>query len=199
VRFQHVFDGQGASLMSTTAGRTGRLRGRHRALSSLAPLVVTLAAVASAPAGEPPATSSPSQSFTGTWSAAGRRYTIAVEGERAASIVEVSGAVTLADGDGLSRGFRGQAIGFDDGEGRSAARCVWTDEKGDQLYSRLEGDALQGGRRFLGTITGGTGRYAGAEGEYSFTWQYVVPDEDGRIQGRAVGLAGRIRPGNAAR
>src|SRR5262249_18231264 len=110
-----------------------------------------------------------------------------------------SGAVVLASGGGLSRGFRGEAIGFDDGEGRSTARCVWTDASGDQLFSRLEGDALQRGRRLLGTITGGTGRYAGAEGDYSFTWQYVVPAEDGSVQGRTADLAGRIRPGKAAR
>src|SRR5262245_57774417 len=158
-------DGQGASLMSTTAGRRARLRARRRRMSALV-LVSVLTIVPSASAEEAPG-ASPWRTFTGTWSASGRRSTVAVEGGRTASIVEVSGAVVLAAGDGLSRGFRGQAVGFDDGEGRSTARCVWTDDRGEQLYSRLEGDALQKGRRFLGTITGGTGRYAGAEGDYS--------------------------------
>jgi hypothetical protein len=162
-------------------------------------LVVVLGAVATGQGSEPPATTSPWRAFSGTWSASGRRSTVAVEGGRTASVVEVSGEVALAAGDGLGRGFRGQAIGFDDGEGRSTARCVWADERGDQLFSRIEGDALQRGRRFHGTITGGTGRYEGAEGEYSFTWQYVLPVEDGSIQGRAVDLTGRVRRGMGPR
>jgi hypothetical protein len=56
---------------------------------------------------------------------------------------------------------------------------------------------LQTGKRIVGTITGGTGRYAGLEGEYSFTWQFVIPTEDGLVQGRAVGLAGRVRGAGA--
>ncbi len=53
----------------------------------------------------------------------------------------------------------------------------------------------------MGTITGGTGRYAGLEGEYSFTWQYVIAREDGAgvIQGRAADLSGRVRRGDASR
>ena len=99
----------------------------------------------------------------------------------------------LTSGGGLSRGFRGEAIGFDDGQGVSLGRAVWTDEHGDRLFSRLKGEPLETGRRVVGTITGGTGRYAGLEGEYSFTWQYVVSAEDGAIQGRAVRLEGRVR------
>jgi hypothetical protein len=86
-------------------------------------------------------------------------------------------------------------IGFDDGEGLSVGRSVWTDENGDQLFSRLKGERIETGRRIAGTVTGGTGRYAGLSGEYSFTWRYVVPSEDGRIQGRVVDLSGRIRRG----
>jgi hypothetical protein len=178
----------------STMGRTKRLRARREPVSSLV-LVLVLGTAASGRGSEPPATASSWRAFSGTWSAFGRRSTVAVEGGRTASVVEISGAVALAAGDGLGRGFRGQAIGLDDGEGLSTARCVWTDETGDQLFSRIEGDALQRGRRFHGTITGGTGRYEGAEGEYSFTWQYVVPMEDGSIQGRAVGLTGRVRRG----
>jgi len=76
---------------------------------------------------------------------------------------------------------------------------VWTDEHGDRLFSRLKGEPLQTGKGLVGTITGGTGRYAGLEGEYSLTWQYVVPAEDGLIQGRSVGLQGRVRRVGAPR
>ncbi|HXK12073.1 MAG TPA: hypothetical protein VMT70_20710 [Vicinamibacteria bacterium] len=136
--------------------------------------------------------------FRGTWSASGRRQTVATEGGARAAIVEMSGAVVLTSGEGLSRGFRGEAIGFDDGLGVSLGRAVWTDESGDRIFSRLKGEPLQTGRTIVGSITGGTGRYAGLEGEYSFTWQYVVAAEDGVIQGRAVHLGGRVRRAGAA-
>lgn len=137
------------------------------------------------------------RSFEGTWSASGRRQTVATETGGVAGIVEVSGAVVLTRGEGLSKGFRGEAIAFDDGQGLSVGRCVWTDERGDRLFSRLKGEAVETGKRLVGTITGGTGRYAGLEGEYSFTWRYVVAGEDGVIQGRAVGLVGRVRRAGA--
>ena len=47
----------------------------------------------------------------------------------------------------------------------------------------------------MGTITGGTGQYAGAIGDYSLTWQYVAQDLDDVVQGRAVDLRGRLRKG----
>jgi hypothetical protein len=141
------------------------------------------------------ASASQETSFEGSWSATGRRYAVGLEDGKEAVIVEISGAVVLASGEGLSGGFRGEAIGFDDGEGLSVGRSVWTDENGDRLFSRLKGEAIETGRRIVGSITGGTGRYAGFSGEYSFTWQYVLTAEDGRIQGRAVDLSGRIRRG----
>jgi hypothetical protein len=131
--------------------------------------------------------------FTGTWSASGRRQTLAASGDALAAVVEVAGAVAITDGEGLSRGFQGQAVGFDDGEGVSLGRAVWTDERGDRVFSRLRGEPLQTGRRLTGTITGGTGRYADLEGEYSLTWQYLLAGEGDAIEGRAVGLSGRIR------
>lgn len=168
-------------------------RGRALALGGLALAVAGAAALSSwAAAAEA------ERHFEGTWSAEGRRQAIPIEGGAAAVVVQLSGAVVLTSGEGLSRGFRGEVIGFDDGQGRSVGRCVWTDEKGDRLFSRLTGEPLQAGRRFAGTITGGTGRYAGLEGEYSFTWQYVLPAEDGRIQGRAVGLSGWVRRASGA-
>jgi len=133
------------------------------------------------------------RAFEGSWAVSGQRYTVPVEGGATAAIVEASGAVALAKADGLSHGFRGEAVTFDDGRGVSLGRAVWTDEHGDRLFSRLQGEPLETGRRIVGTITGGTGRYAGLEGEYSFTWQYVLSAEAGAIQGRAGRLQGRVR------
>jgi hypothetical protein len=171
---------------------------RRTALAAVS-LALALATLEPAAAGKQTPATPDWRPFEGTWSATGRRQVVATEGGSVAAIVEISGAVVLTSGEGLSRGFRGAAIGFDDGQGASLGRAVWTDETGDRLFSRLEGEPLGTGRRLVGTITGGTGRYAGLEGEYSFRWQYLVPAEDGVIQGRSEGLQGRVRRAGAPR
>lgn len=139
------------------------------------------------------------RTIEGSWNASGQRRTLPTDGGRTASTSQLSGAVVLTVGSGVSRGFRGEAIVFDDGAGLTVGRAAWTDERGDRIFSRLNADAMRQGRRVVATITGGTGRYAGIEGEYAFDWQYVVQAEDDTVQGRAVGLQGRVRMKGAAR
>jgi hypothetical protein len=165
-------------------------------------LVLAVALGTAAPA--PRAQGAPAggwRTFEGSWSATGQRRTLATEGDGIAAVVELSGAVTLTGAAGLSRGFRGEAIGFNDGQHLSAGRAMWTDAQGDRIFSVLEGEAIGTGRRILGTIRGGTGRYANATGDYALTWQYVVHSDDGglQVQGRAVDLRGRLRTGEAGR
>ena len=165
---------------------------RRRAALAAGSLALALASLdlAAAGQGDP---SAEWRAFEGSWSVTGRRHTVPVESGATAAVVAVSGAVVLTNAEGLGRGFRGEAVGFDDGQGSGLGRAVWTDERGDRLFSRLKGEPLETGRRIVGTITGGTGRYAGLEGEYSLTWQYVLSADDGAIQGRAVRLEGRVR------
>ena len=165
---------------------------RHRAALVAGGLALALASLVPAAAGQGAAPAG-WKAFEGSWSVSGKRSTVPIEGGATAAVVEVSGAVVLTSGEGLSRGFRGEVIGFDDGQGVSLGRTVWTDEHGDRLFSRLKGEPIETGRRIVGTITGGTGRYAGLEGDYSFTWKYVLSAEDGAIQGRAARLEGRVR------
>ncbi len=95
-------------------------------------------------------------------------------------------------------GFRAKAIGFSDNLGGMQGRCVWTDERGDKVYSELKGEWVGAGNSIVGTFLGGTGRFAGITGEYSFQWKYVVESEDGAVSGRAVNLQGRARFGSTA-
>jgi hypothetical protein len=135
------------------------------------------------------------QRFAGSWNATGQRQSLPTESGRHATILSLSGAVVLTGAAGLGRGFRSEVIGFYDGGTRSVGRWVWTDDRGDRIFGTLTGDPVQTGRRVDGTITGGSGRYAGIVGEFSFTWQYVVNAEDGIVQGRSSGLEGRFRRG----
>ena len=147
--------------------------------------------------GAAPATSG--QAFEGTWSATGQRQTLLTEGGQPAVTVQLSGAVAITTGAGLSRGFRGEVIGFDDGGGVVAGRALWTDEKGDRIFSVLRGEGLAAAGRLLrGTIVGGTGRYAGVTGEYEFHWHHLLATDGGVVSGRAGDLRGRVRPGGSA-
>jgi hypothetical protein len=168
--------------------------------------VVTVVACAMVRADGPPArllattaaaasqsTAAPWRSFSGRLTASGRMETVLHEDGGVASTVRLTGTLVIVDGDGLSRGFQVDALGFDDGSGAGIGRAVWTDDRGDRLFSRLTGVATQSGRRSEGTFTGGTGRYAGLTGTYAFTWQYVMPGEPGVIQARATSVSGRVR------
>jgi hypothetical protein len=128
----------------------------------------------------------PWNTFGGSWSAIGRRQTLPTDGDRVAATVQVSGTLVLnspAAPGGLSRAFRAEAIGFSDGDQLNAGRAVWTDTRGDRVFSVLKGERLATGRRVSGTITGGTGRYAGLTGDWALTWQFVVETDEGEVQG----------------
>jgi hypothetical protein len=134
--------------------------------------------------------------FAGSWSAVGRRQTLRTETGHDAAIIQLSGTlvITRAGGAGtLPSAFRAEAIGFAEGDQPGVGRAVWTDSRGDVVFSTLNVERLGTGRRVIGTITGGTGRYAALAGEWDLTWQFVVETEDGEVQGRAADVKGRFR------
>ncbi|HUL57785.1 MAG TPA: hypothetical protein VLU43_00840 [Anaeromyxobacteraceae bacterium] len=179
----------GAGARSSRAARSRR--------GALASLAVALAAAgcqrppADAAAGAP----APGEwrSFEGSWSATGERHTLQLGPGHRAAVLSVSGSMLLRGERGLGVGFQVRAIAFTDDATGMLGRAVWTDEHGDQIFSELRGDPVASGRRILGTITGGTGRWVGIGGEYQFDWTYVLEAEEGRVQGRAEDLRGRAR------
>jgi hypothetical protein len=136
------------------------------------------------------------QAFEGTWNAAGARRRISLGEGRVGSLIDLRGTMFLAGAGRPGAGFRSEVIALVDSGTGLVGRSVWTDERGDQVFSELKGEGTAARNRITGTFLGGTGRYAGATGSYEFSWQYVVESEDGSIQGRAVGLTGRVRTGN---
>ena len=136
--------------------------------------------------------------FEGTWTAAGTRRTLRLGPNDRAAIFDLTGSLLLTGAERPSVGFRAQAIGFSDSRAGMQGRSVWTDERGDMVYSELKGQVIGTGNRITGTFIGGTGRYAGVTGDYTFQWQYVVDTEDGAVSGRVVDFKGRARLGPAA-
>ena len=138
------------------------------------------------------------RTFEGNWSPSGTRQTLDLGTNHRSSIFELTGSLLLIGDRGLGVGFQAQAIGLTDSLAGMQGRCVWTDERGDKVYSELKGEFVATGNQIVGTFLGGTGRYAGVTGEYSFQWLYVLESEDGAVSGRAVDLKGRARLGSAA-
>jgi len=177
--------------------RRGSLISLGRRWTALALLLLT--AACGQPSGPAPTPPPPGEwrTFEGTWTAAGTRHTLNLGPNHRAVVFHFNGSMLLSGKQRPGVGFRAQAIGFSDSLAGMQGRCVWTDERGDQVYSELKGETVGTGNRIVGTFLGGTGRYAGVTGEYTFRWQYVVESEDGDVSGRAVDLKGRVRLGSA--
>lgn len=165
-------------------------------LIALAALVlITACSRAAAPASE----TAPGEwhTFTGNWIATGTRSTIPLGADRQASIADLEGTMLLSGRNRPARGFRGEAIVFNDTGAGAEGRAVWTDSDGSQIFSVFHGTGVAAAKKIEGTFIGGTGRFMGATGSFTFTWQFVIDTEDGRIQGQTSDLSGRIRAGKS--
>jgi hypothetical protein len=161
-----------------------------------AALTVLLALIACGPAPQPPEGirhDGEWREFHGTWTAVGTRHGIDFGTDRRASIADFEGSVLLSGASRPAIGFRAEAIVLNDSAIGMVGRAVWTDERGDQVYSELKGDGTSTGNRIVGTFLGGTGRYRGVTGVYEFSWRFVLESEDGTLQGQSTGLKGRVR------
>ena len=135
--------------------------------------------------------------FKGNWTAAGSRSRIPLGEGRRASIAKLEGSLVLAGPSRPAVGFRAEALVLNDTATGTIGRAVWTDDRGDQVFSELNGQGTSTGSHIVGTFLGGTGRYAGASGGYEFSWRFVLETEDGTVQGQSMGLNGKIRVGAA--
>ena len=184
----------------TRAPRQGRKRcgdvPRCRFLLGLA-----FAAAACSPAQESPrpaAASGAELEFSGSWTGLGSRHTISLGAGRFGSIVDLKGTMLLTGPGRPGVGFQSEVIGLTDSATGFQGRSVWTDERGDQVYSELRGEGTAAKNRVTGTVLSGTGRYAGITGSYEFSWQWVMEGEEAAVSGRAVDLHGRVQLGPAA-
>ena len=150
----------------------------------------------------PQTTQSPSASdgwheFQGIWVAAGTRENIPFGDGRQASTAKLEGSLALVGPSRPVAGYRAEALVLSDTATGLVGRAVWTDARGDQVFSELKGQGTSTGSHFVGTFIGGTGRYSGASGSYEFSWRFVLETEDGSLWGQSMDLNGKIRVGSA--
>ena len=131
--------------------------------------------------------------FQGLLTAVGHREVLGFGGDRRVAVSDFEGSLVLSGVERPSLGFRVNAVVFNDSATGMMGRAVWTDDRGDQVYSELRGAGDATGNRIVGSFVGGTGRYAGATGTYEFSWRFVLETEDGTVQGQSQGLKGKVR------
>ena len=136
--------------------------------------------------------------FSATWSLSGKRTSLPTEGARRSAVLRASGSFVVTKGDAIGRGFYGEVIGFDDGETLLAGRAVFTDAQGDRIFATLKAQPLGTGRTATATITGGTGRWAGLEGEFTFAWKVVVESGEDDFDAITMNVEGRARKATPA-
>lgn len=138
------------------------------------------------------------RTFTGRWSATGHRQTMYLESDNAAVTFQLSGSMLLDGQQRLKKGFKAEVIGYFDSRSGMQGRSIWTDERGDKVFSELRGEGKEVGTLIQGRFLGGTGRYASVSGEYTFRWKRLIHNVNGEVSGRAVDLEGWARLGAPA-
>lgn len=163
-------------------------------------LLACLTACSPSPTPSPPsakpAATSEQRNFTGTWTVSGTRQTLEMGTGHRAEAYRLGGSLMLSGEQRPGLGFRSDIIGFSDNQTGMQGRSVWTDEHGDQVFSELSSATTGPGNLIQGRFIGGTGRFAGVTGAYSFKWHPLVVTEDGGVSGRVDGLNGWARLGS---
>ena len=78
--------------------------------------------------------------FEGSWNAAGSRRSLSLGADRRSAIIELKGTMLIAGAGRPGVGFRADVIAFTDSATGLVGRGVWTDERGDQVFSELKGE-----------------------------------------------------------
>lgn len=114
-------------------------------------------------------------------------------GSDESTIATLSGSLVLSGASKPNVGFLAKAVLLEDSVTGIIGRAVWTDSRGDELYSNMQRTGGARGTTIYGTFRGGTGRYEGATGTYQFSWRFQIATEDGTVQGQSEGFTGRVR------
>ena len=158
-----------------------------RGAALVAAFLGAFATAAAPPAAEPGWTP-----FEASLSASGQRQVLEA-GPLEASTTHLSGSFAVRRGEGLRKGFRGEALVYGDGREVGVGTLVLTDDHGDQVFCSLVGDATREGAQVRATIRGGSGRYEGVEGDFTFLWRFLVKTSEGEVSGFAEKVEGRFR------
>ncbi len=115
--------------------------------------------------------------FEGSWVANGTRKLFPF-GDRKVYTFEISGHVSLRTELGKKKNYWSTCVGFADTVTGMAARCVWKDLDGPEIYITLKSDRMQTDDQVTGSIVGGTDHLEGISGDLSFAWLTVTVQKE---------------------
>jgi len=119
--------------------------------------------------------------FEGSWVANGTRKLFPF-GDRKVYTIEISGHVSLRTELGKKKNYWSTCVGFADTVTGMAARCVWKDLDGPEIYITLKSDRMQTDDQVTGSIVGGTDHLEGINGDLSFAWLTVTVQKEAGVE-----------------
>ena len=119
--------------------------------------------------------------FEGSWVANGTRKLFPF-GDRKVYTFEISGHVSLKTELGKKKNYWSTCVGFTDTVTGMAARCVWKDLDGPEIYITLKSDRMQTDDQVTGSIVGGTDHLEGINGDLSFAWLTVTVQKEAGVE-----------------
>ena len=137
-----------------------------------------------------------SGAFKGNWNAVISAQTLVLDETRSATTLRLQGTINTESSAGLTSDLQTDCIGLNLKQAQSigVGRCVWIDTDGDRMISEVSGVLTGTVSKVRGLFIGGTGKYAGLEGNYQLEWQYLSRiEEEDTIHGYSTSLTGNWR------
>ena len=166
---------------------------RFKYIGSITAWLIALALAASSTVAVASTWTERKGTFFADWDVSGTVHLIEFENSGVVAGGGHTGIVMIHSSEGPVRAFDTDCVAYADDK-RSHGRCVWTGPLGDLVYVELKGSGLAGFGRTRGTFVGGTGKYDGIEGGFSFEWNYNVSrGQDATFDGYTLEMQGNYR------
>lgn len=113
-----------------------------------------------------------------------------------AFIYEFLGVTTNQAGEGFLHNASVRCVGFGYAQGnaeQNQGNCVYVDPDGDRVFADWQDEGTARRAEGSGELTGGTGKYDGIAGSYTYVRVAVRPAAEGTFQGYTVRTEGSWR------
>jgi len=130
-------------------------------------------------------------SFRASWNVSGTIHLMEFKDRGWVAAGRHEGTIILQTDKGQIPTFETECVAFADESQGGVGRCVWESTDGDLIYVETSSSGMGGLGRSRGKFVGGTGRFDGITGGFSFEWNYNVSGwEDASFDGYTLAMTG---------